>query len=213
MLTRVDLTLDCANPEVLAVFWRTAAGYVNEPPPPPFRTRDEWLAQFADEDDDVMGAAWLRDPTGVAPRLCLLQVPEPKTAKNRLHLDLRVSGSGTPEEKWSRVTVEVARLTAAGRGRGLHVHGSPRGHDRPRGQRVLRRMTAGAGSDAAIRDLGGRPGFVNAAPDALRSRLLSNQHGQQMTTGLPGGRPAPRTGWVLDNAVELFGLRVVRPHP
>jgi len=114
MLTRVDLTLDCANPEVLAVFWRTAAGYVNEPPPPPFRTRDEWLAQFADEDDDVMGAAWLRDPTGVAPRLCLLQVPEPKTAKNRLHLDLRVSGSGTPEEKWSRVTVEVARLTAAG---------------------------------------------------------------------------------------------------
>jgi len=74
-------------------------------------------------------------------------------------------------------------------------------------------MTAGAGSDAAIRDLGGRPGFVNTAPDALRSRLLSNQHGQQMPTGLPGGRPAPRTGWVLDNAVELFGLQVVRPHP
>jgi len=114
MLIRVDLTLDCANPEALAAFWRTAAGYVNEPPPPPFRTRDEWLAQFVDEDDGVMGAAWLHDPTGVAPRLCLLQVPEPKTAKNRLHLDLRVSGSGTPEEKWSRVTVEVARLTAAG---------------------------------------------------------------------------------------------------
>lgn len=31
-------------------------------------------------------------------------------------------------------------------------------------------MTAGAGSDAAIRDLGGRPGFLNAAPDAVRSR-------------------------------------------
>jgi len=39
---------------------------------------------------------------------------EPKTAKNRLHLDLRVSGDGTPEQKWSRVTDEVARLTAAG---------------------------------------------------------------------------------------------------
>lgn len=52
-------------------------------------------------------------------------------------------------------------------------------------------MTAGSGSDAAIRDLGGRPGFLNAAPEALRSRLLSNQHGQQMSTGLPGGRPAP----------------------
>ena len=82
MLIRVDLTLDCANPEVLAEFWKTAAGYVDEPPPAPFTTRDEWFAKFAaDEDDDGMGAAWLHDPNGVAPRLCLLQVPEPKTAK------------------------------------------------------------------------------------------------------------------------------------
>jgi len=62
-----------------------------------------------------MGAVWLQDPTGIAPRLCLLQVPEPKTAKNRLHLDLRVSGDGTPEQKWASVTHEVARLNAADR--------------------------------------------------------------------------------------------------
>jgi hypothetical protein len=114
MLTRVDLTLDCADPAALAAFWKTAAGYVDEPPPPPFSTRAEWLAQFDDEDDDGMGGAWLHDPAGVAPRLCLLQVSEPKTAKNRLHLDLRVSGDGTPEQKWSRVSDEVARLIAAG---------------------------------------------------------------------------------------------------
>ncbi len=114
MLTRVDLTLDCANPEVLAEFWKTAVGYVDEPPPAPFTTRDEWFAQFAadEDDDDGMGAAWLHDPNGVAPRLCLLQVPEPKAAKNRLYFDLRVSGDGTPEQKWSRVTHEVARLSA-----------------------------------------------------------------------------------------------------
>ncbi len=41
-------------------------------------------------------------------------MPEPKSAKNRLHLDLRMAGNGTPEQKWSRVTDEVARLTAAG---------------------------------------------------------------------------------------------------
>ena len=66
MLTRVDLTLDCADPARLAEFWKTAAGYVDEPPPPPFTTRDEWLAQFDDEYDDGMGAAWLHDPTGIA---------------------------------------------------------------------------------------------------------------------------------------------------
>lgn len=114
MLTRVDLTLDCANPDLLAAFWKTAAGYVDEPPPAPFATREEWLAHFDDEDDDGMGGAWLHDPTGIAPRLSLLQVPEPKTAKNRLHLDLRVSGEGPPEQKWSRIVDEVERLTAAG---------------------------------------------------------------------------------------------------
>lgn len=120
MLTRVDLTLDCANPHLLAAFWKTAAGYVDEPPPAPFTTREEWLSQFDDEADDGMGGAWLHDPSGIAPRLSILQVPEPKTAKNRLHLDLRVSGDGTAEEKWARITEEVERLTAAG-GTVLHV--------------------------------------------------------------------------------------------
>lgn len=113
MLTRVDLTLDCADPEALAGFWKAAVGYVDEPPPPPYKTREEWIAAVVDEDDD-MGGAWLHDPTGVAPRLSLLQVPEPKTAENRLHLDLRVSGQGTPEQKRNRVEEEIVRLRSAG---------------------------------------------------------------------------------------------------
>ena len=54
MLTRVDL---CANPEVLAEFWKTAAGYVDEPPPAPFTTRDEWFAQFAAAEVEVRRGA------------------------------------------------------------------------------------------------------------------------------------------------------------
>lgn len=50
----------------------------------------------------------------VAPNLCLLEIPEPKTTKNRLHLDLVMYGEGSPETKWRRVTDEVARLRAAG---------------------------------------------------------------------------------------------------
>ncbi len=113
MPLRVDLTLDCADPGLLARFWKVAGGYIDEPPPPPFQTREEWLTQF-DDADDGMRAAWLHDPTDVAPRLCLPQVPEPKRAKNRLHMDLRASGEGTPEQKWDRVCKEAARLKAAG---------------------------------------------------------------------------------------------------
>jgi hypothetical protein len=96
MLTKLELTLDCANATALAGFWKRAVGYVDAPQPAP------------------LGVAWLVDPRGVAPSLCLLEVPEPKTVKNRLHVDLVVSGDGAPDEHWQRVTGEVARLRAAG---------------------------------------------------------------------------------------------------
>jgi hypothetical protein len=37
-------------------------------------------------------------------------VPEPKVAKNRLHLDLRVAGTGSAKERWARITTEVDRF-------------------------------------------------------------------------------------------------------
>jgi hypothetical protein len=111
---RIDLTFDCASPTRLAPFWKLALGYEDEPPPAPFATREEWLAQFDLSEDDSDDGAWLHDPTGRGPRLCLLQVPEPKVAKNRLHMDVRVAGEGPPEERWARITETVDRLTAAG---------------------------------------------------------------------------------------------------
>ncbi|MBD0669317.1 VOC family protein [Streptomyces sp. CBMA156] len=115
MAAVIDLTLDCADATVLAEFWKTALGYVDEPPPAPFRTRAEWLAQFdLPEDDSADDGAWLCDPDGAGPRLCILRVPEPKTAKNRLHLDIRVPGHGGPAERWARIRAESARLVAAG---------------------------------------------------------------------------------------------------
>jgi len=56
MLARIDLTLDCSNAAVLAEFWKAAAGYVDEPPPAPFNSREEWLAQY-DEEDGTRAAA------------------------------------------------------------------------------------------------------------------------------------------------------------
>ena len=115
MAARIDLTLDCEDAQLLAAFWKTALGYVDEPPPAPFATRAEWAAQFdrpeGESEDD---GAWLCDPDGVGPRLSILKVPEPKSAKNRLHLDIRVPVRGGPEERWAAIRAEAERLVGAG---------------------------------------------------------------------------------------------------
>lgn len=110
----LDLTLDCDNAAVLAAFYRTALGYVDEPPPAPFETRAEWLASFGEPEGSDADGASLRSPDGTGPRLSILRVPEPKTAKNRLHIDIRVPGHGTDVEREARVRAETDRLRAAG---------------------------------------------------------------------------------------------------
>jgi hypothetical protein len=114
MAASIDLTFDCADAKLLAEFWKTALGYVDEPPPAPFRTREEWFAQFDLADESVDDAAWLCDPDGVGPRLSILTVPEPKTAKNRLHIDIRVPGHGSADKRWARIRAEAERLVRAG---------------------------------------------------------------------------------------------------
>ena len=46
------------------------------------------------EDELYMGDDRLVDPAGHGPRLWFQQVPEGKVVKNRLNLDLRISGGG-----------------------------------------------------------------------------------------------------------------------
>jgi len=76
--------LDCANPDVQARFWSQALGYT------------------------TLGGAGnfvlLVDADGIKPKLLLQAVPEGKTGKNRMHIDI-----DTPD-----VEAEVARLEALG---------------------------------------------------------------------------------------------------
>lgn len=76
--------LDCADPDRLAGFWSATLGY----------------------DIGPLGGTYvgLTDPSGRRPTLLLQRVPEPKTVKNRMHLDLRVRD----------MDPEVARLEALG---------------------------------------------------------------------------------------------------
>ncbi|MBB2949229.1 catechol 2,3-dioxygenase-like lactoylglutathione lyase family enzyme [Actinoplanes lutulentus] len=121
MALRMDLTFDTVDAVSLAEFWKLALGYEDEPPPAPFATREEWAASFGEPEEDEGGGAWLRDPAGVGPRLCLLDVPEPKVAKNRLHIDVRV---GKSADQWERIVAKSEQLVAAGG----HVRATFDGH-------------------------------------------------------------------------------------
>ncbi|MFI5631351.1 VOC family protein [Streptomyces sp. NPDC051664] len=116
MSTRWTVTLDCAHPTRLAEFWALALGYVPKPPPAGFGSWEEWFAHHGIPEEEWDDGAYLCDPDGVAPTLSFLKVPEPKVAKNRVHLDVQAGGGrGTPwEVRWPRVTDAVTRLTAAG---------------------------------------------------------------------------------------------------
>ncbi|MFF4217916.1 VOC family protein [Streptomyces nondiastaticus] len=118
---QLQLTIDCADPRRMVAFWAEALGYVPEPPPEGHATwREYWSSMGVPEAELANGAGEtpesIVDPAGRGPRVWFQQVPEPKTTKNRLHLDLKVGGGrGVPlETRTVRVTVAVDRLTAAG---------------------------------------------------------------------------------------------------
>ena len=98
MATRWTLGCDARDPQREAAFWALALGYVKEP--------------GFDEPDN----ASIVDPDGWGPALGFLRVPEGKTAKNRMHIDVRVAG----EPPWDMADRErlirdkVPELVAAG---------------------------------------------------------------------------------------------------
>jgi hypothetical protein len=59
-------------------------------PPPGFETWDEALDAFGIDRTDPDRAFAIVDPNGVGPRVFFLKVPEGKTAKNRVYLDVGV---------------------------------------------------------------------------------------------------------------------------
>jgi Glyoxalase-like domain len=112
-----QVAVDCADPHILADWWADALGWVVEPSDEPF-IRKMISEGYATEDDTATHhgvlvwrtAAAIRHPDGPerGPRKRILfqRVPEPKTVKNRMHLDIRVGADN--------VDAEVKRLTDNG---------------------------------------------------------------------------------------------------
>jgi hypothetical protein len=110
-----QVAFDCHDPHAMADWWAAALEWEVEPSDEAFIRR--MIAEgYATEDDTTThhgslvwktGAA-INHPAGrgAAPRILFQQVPEPKTAKNRVHLDVRVGDHD--------VESIVERLVAAG---------------------------------------------------------------------------------------------------
>jgi hypothetical protein len=85
-----QLTIDANDPPRLARFWASALGYQAAPPAAPDTT---WHAHYrARLGGDSEFADRIFDPEGLRPPIWFQAVPETKSGKNRLHLDLYPTG-------------------------------------------------------------------------------------------------------------------------
>jgi len=119
MSREMQVTFDCADPAALAVFWAEALGYEVQPPPAGFDTWEDALRAFG-----VPEAEWNSRSAIVAddaPRVFFQRVPEGKEAKNRVHLDIRVAGALSGDERMAALESEATRLEAAGARRAYRV--------------------------------------------------------------------------------------------
>jgi hypothetical protein len=114
MATTVQVTFDSADPGSHAAFWAEAVRYVQPPPPDGFDSWDAALDSWDVPADRRNDRAALVDPDGAGPRLFFQKVPEPKTAKNRVHLDLRAAAGVPSEGRADALEAECTRLVALG---------------------------------------------------------------------------------------------------
>ncbi|MGW0390652.1 VOC family protein [Streptomyces sp. NPDC003042] len=115
-----QVVIDSADPHPLADWWADALGWEVEPSDEDFIRRTVAAGQASEDDTTThrgtlvwkVGAA-IRHPDGVdrAPRVLFQLVPEPKTVKNRVHLDVHTDPDDAP--------AVVERLIAKG---ATHLH-------------------------------------------------------------------------------------------
>jgi Glyoxalase-like domain len=111
----VQVSFDATDAPRLAQFWAVALDYVVQPPPEGFDTWEDWARSAGIPEELWPNYSAVVDPAGTGPRLFFQKVPEGKTAKNRMHLDVNVgAGAADDTELRQRVDAHVERLVAAG---------------------------------------------------------------------------------------------------
>ena len=125
MAREVQVTFDCADPAALGEFWVEVLGYRVDEPPPGFDSWPEALEAWGVPADQRNSAYAVHDPDGKGPRLFFQQVPEGKTAKNRVHLDVRAAPGLEGDDRMAALEAECSRLSALGATRVQRVEPEP----------------------------------------------------------------------------------------
>jgi hypothetical protein len=112
----IQIVIDAADPAKLAEFWALALDYQVQEPPTGFDTWPDFLRSQGVPEESWNDASAIVDPDQVGPRIYIQRVPELKTGKNRVHIDINAGGPhGTPaEEREIRVRAAVDTLLTAG---------------------------------------------------------------------------------------------------
>ncbi|GAA2045488.1 VOC family protein [Nocardiopsis rhodophaea] len=124
-----QVTFDAHAPRKRGRFWAELLGYEEQPPPAGFATWDEALTAFGvpEEERRRDSAYAIVDPAGAGPRIFLQQVPEGKSAKNRVHLDVNVAAELPHDRRRAKVAEVAERAVELGATRVREVD-DPKGY-------------------------------------------------------------------------------------
>jgi hypothetical protein len=125
MSLAIQVTFDCADPAGLSRFWNEVLGYRLDSPPAPYQTWDEALDAWNIPEEKRNDASASVDPEGQGPRLFFQKVPEGKSAKNRVHLDVRAAPGLQGDERMTALEAKCTELVALGATRLRRLEAAP----------------------------------------------------------------------------------------
>lgn len=121
MSREFQVTFDCADPAALAAFWAEALGYELQSPPAGFESWEAALQTWGVPESQWNSRSAIVPAGGAGPRVFFQRVPEGKTAKNRVHLDVRAAPGLQGDDRMAALEAEASRLEALGATRAYRV--------------------------------------------------------------------------------------------
>ena len=125
MSRQVQVTFDAGDPGALCAFWCEVLGYQLQPPPQGFDDWDTFLDSVGVPPEARNDRSAALPVDGNGPRLFFQKVPEGKTAKNRVHLDVRAAPGLEGEERMAALQAEAERLVGLGAAQQRRVEPAP----------------------------------------------------------------------------------------